>query len=272
MIKVKTDIIESSSFEQFREKNINLISGINNVVESIISDIENNENSLTDKIAAIDTHIKDLSSIYFSFHSMSGNETLIRLKSLLNHYRVEAKANHDRITAAGFLVKKLNHLLSATVYEDSEPFRTISPFPYAETNKNPVIDEKPLPVANKWITFKRNNSWFITRFTFLDTINLAGSDIIYNGHSRITAQTVENQKFDSIDLMRGPGNSSKPNFLMHPHKNGFFYAADFIGKKIYSEKDFVSPMIQKMQDKENKYISGRVRIFGTSHLYIVSNQ
>lgn len=272
MTPIKTSIHENNNFELFREQNITLISGINRTVESIIADIENEENSLMDKVASIDKHIKDLSSIYFSFHSMSGNETLIRLKSLLNIYMTEARANQDRITAARFLVKKLNHLVSGTDYVDSEPFRNISPFPYAGIDKDPGIIKKSSPMGNKWITFKRNNSWFITRFTSLDTINLAGSEIVYKTHGMITAETVEKQKFESVDLMRGPGNSLKPKFLMHPHKNDFFYAADIIGRKIYSAKDFISPMIKKMKKSENKFISGRVRLFGTSHLYIVSNQ
>jgi hypothetical protein len=271
MIHENYEIIGESTFEQFRNNNIAVITAINSTVESIITDIKKDEITINEKITVLDNYIKELTAIYLSFHSMSGTKSILNLQSLINRYKTEAIENHHRIDAAAYLIKKMNHLISDKNHSGPEPFRNYPSASYAELKpeSKKLIDR---PSAYKWVTFSRNNSWFIAEFSKLEIINIAGAEILKSGKNRMIIKTVNNITYHAINLMKSPGRDNLPLLLIKPHESGLYYAADTKGKEIYASKDFVSPIIDKFHDIENSFISGRLRLFGINHLYLINNQ
>jgi hypothetical protein len=271
MIHENYEIIGESTFEQFRNNNIAVITAINSTVESIIADIEKDEITINKKITVLDNYIKELTAIYLSFHSMSGTKTILNLQSLVNRYKTEAIENHRRIDAAAYLIKKLNYLISDKNHSGPAPFRNITSESYAELKpESKKLIERP--TAYKWVTFSRNNSWFIAEFSKLEIINIAGAEILKSGGKRIIIKTINNIEYNALDLMKSPGRENAPVLLIKPHEAGLYYAADTKGKEIYASRDFVSPVVDKFHDIENSFISGRLRLFGINHLYLINNQ
>jgi len=259
-------------YKSFRDSNISTISKTNIAIDFLISGIESDQNSLINKIEIIDKSIEELRSIYLSFHSMAGSETLIRLRTLMQHYRADAEKNKTRIAASHFLIKKIQSLLENKEYTDSEPFRTEREY-IQEIESDQQQREKSEPSGKfKWITFSRNNSWFISRFRNLEiveVIKIFNSDA---GKTRITLEIPDGEKIEALDLMRGPRFPTIPGIGIRLTPEGEFYAADMKGKEIYASEDFISPMITKLDKSSNPLYTGRVRLFGLNHLFLFQKQ
>ena len=260
-------------YNSFKENNLSLISELNRAIDLLLKEIADDQNNLIDKIEDINNKIIELRSIFFSFHSMAGSEKLIRLKELINFYRYDSEKNKSRIAAADFLVRKIGELLLKHDHENYEPFRTTGNISDIYENKMIPINDEGSRVNSryKWITFSRNNSWFISRFTELKIIEVKEFHPHSTINSKITLETPDNEKIDAVDLMRGTETATKPLIGIRLNHNSNFFAADSKGKEIYASKDFITPMKIRL-DINNPLYSGRVRLFGKNHLSLVSEK
>ncbi len=275
MVTLMSDIKPDKSenhYSQFRDGNINLISGISHALSEEIDSIIKKQNSLSSDISSVDDSLEALNKIYLSFHSMAGSEELIRLRTLIQHYRSDAEKNSTRLDASHFLLNKLKNLLEKKANRGTEPFRTGKEY-FQDIEKNQQQRERSEPQGKfKWITFSRNKSWFISRFRNLEIIEVKNIFSDNNIKTRVTLETLNKEKIEAIDLMRSPRLTSIPRISIRLSPNGAFYAADCKGKEIYADKDFISPMITEMNKSSNPIYTGRVRIFGKNHLYIPEYQ
>jgi len=265
------DIKPDNHYSIFRHNNINLIAGISRALEKKIDSIIQNQNSLNSDLYSMNDNLDALNKIYLSFHSMAGSEALARLRTLIQYYSSDSEKNKTRLDASYFLLKKIRKLLENYEHKSIEPFRAKLNDNYDEMNKHIQL-RKPKPEGRfQWITFSRNNSWFISRFTDLKIIEVKEFHLHDKINSKITLETRDNEKIDAIDLMRGTEAVSKPLIGIRLNNTGNFFAADSKGKEIYSSKDFITPMKIRL-DINNPLYSGRVRLFGKNHLSLVSEK
>jgi len=257
-----------NQYSIFRHDNINLISEISRTLETEIDSIMHKLNSLNSNINSMHNGLDSLNRIYFSFHSMAGTEALIRLKILIQRFKSDSEKNRSRIAAAHFLIKKIQDFIDNKEYKNFEPFRTEIGY-IQETIADQLQSESLKPEMKfKWITFSRNNSWFITGFKNLEIIEVKqklDENVIDN---RISLETLNREKIEAIDLMRRNSFSPTPKFGIRLSSDGEFYAADIKGKEIYSMTDFITPMISIIEKKRSPLYTGRVRLFGKNHLLL----
>jgi len=272
MLNTSAESHMSDNFKSFRDSNVSAISKAGIDIDFLISEIENDQNSLIKKIEIIDKSIEELRSIYFSFHSMAGSETLIRLRTVMQHYRSDSEKNKIRIAASHYLIKKLQSYMENKEFRNFEPFRTGGEFIH-EIKTEKLQCEKIEPQGKfKWITFSRNNSWFISRFRSLEIVEVKkflSADAV---KTKITLEITNGEKIEALDLMRGPRFPSIPGIGIRLTPEGEFYAADMKGKEIYASEDFISPMITELDKSANPLYTGRVRLFGLNHLVLFQKQ
>lgn len=271
MSGIKSEPYTTNLFKSFREDNLSLITEINTTIDQLLQEIGNDQNLLINKIDNIDKKVEDLRSIFFSFHSMAGSEKLIRLKQLISRYRLDSEKNRNRIAAAEFLIRKIEELLQKHGSRDYEPFRMSEDFSYEFGKKQSDHDNRVMDRKYKWVTFKRNNSWFISRFSDLEIIEAKEFYTHNKLKSGIILETVNNEKIEAVDLMRNPGGCSKPSIGIRLFRQGSFFAADIKGREIYASKDFITPMTVRI-DIKNPLYTGRVRLFGRNHFSLTSKK
>ncbi len=218
------------------------------------------------------THLKHdieiLMSVYSGFNTIHGNELLKKLHSMIVNYHrkhITEGINFDLIYSILDKIQKQRE-------KDFENFpvldhdqKSIIHYPEQKTIENEVkLSTRPY----KWITFRRNRSWFILPFRTCTTHTTSGFSIIHSEKPDTLWIDLDEETVKTIDFFTDYNREYiKPEFIIEINHGEKFYAADSVGRRIYSRSDIISPLLKGYRNEHRKS-PGRARLFGRNHIVL----
>ncbi len=258
---------EYKDYEELWNFNLQKIEQIHNEIEKSIHDLECKYVDFETAYAAITRQLDVLSSIYSGYNTIHGSESVMRLKAVLESYRKRyTRESLDFNLVYGLLIKIAD--VRDASFED---------FPRLGHDEMPVVvTEGEIPErdysrkSHRWVTFERNRSWFIAPFSVITIIK----------NNDLAIESVEEPDFFTIRI-NGTAAKIKDIFIKsldQPERprcvillDGMTrnYAADRIGRRIYAERDIITPMLKPFRTVRSHPLSpGRLRLFGKNHLLL----
>ncbi|HON79224.1 MAG TPA: hypothetical protein PK544_12085 [Spirochaetota bacterium] len=264
---MRTDLNNSQNneYQVFWQNNLQKLEEINIRIEKILIRLEKQYIEFDSVYDQLNSELDMLSSIYSSFNNLLGLDYLLKLKSLLNDYRKRYTHDSIRFNVLFFLHSKIKELRD-------ESFSKFPELTHSEI-VSPVDTKKyaqSLAMPFKWITFKRNGSWFITAF---DSINVLKIEKVYHaiieeGDTSFIA--VNGKNIEIIDLLNSyrKENKERPNYFVFVTRGGktSCYAVHRMGKRLFAKSDIMSKKLIKYNTLPHH--AGHLRIFGNNHIYI----
>jgi len=259
----KEDII-FQDYNEFWNNNLQKIEEIQNKLNKSLGAIENQYMELNKLFDIFTEEINVLASIYSNFNSIEGKDYILKLKSIGASYKKRFQEEEIDLKTIYFLIEKINKLRD----ESFENFPIITHLDEEEKkekfkgNLNSNYEGRPF----KWITFQRNGSFFIIKFSQVDIIDKNQFKKITKEDNRLYI-TTEDKNYNPIDFFPKENNSDAE--LIIEINNDTSFLADKLGKKIYSRRDFIFTKIEPFKQKlSNNPFYGKVKIFGKNHLFI----
>lgn len=223
------------------------------------------------------TEIDILSSIYAGHNNLKGKEYVLMLKALLQNYK--KRYTHEGISfkTIDFLNSKINKLRELSFGEFPKMENSYSIYKeFSDNGKNTTIDRNvkrynylKSGAKNKWVTFQRNRSWFITPYNRLNIVKAEEAKILKDIDTTIKIN-YENTAIPVIDKFSQFARDKREQlkyFLITENKNKYTcFAVYKFGRIILANKDFIFPRLKAFE--ESKISSGRFRIFGKNHIYL----
>jgi len=262
--------ITQGDYTEFWTNNIQKLDEIHKNLDILLTDLEI-EYSHFDKIYnKIEMDINVLSSIYSSYNSIDGGDYVLKLNAVINEYKKKYTADGIDFKLLNFLNDKINGLRE-------ESFKN---FPEIKHKDQVPEDEKKVKEdysryntrPYKWITFQRNNSWFISSFNDIELIPAEEAEKVKYIKPEIISLKLNNQKYRALDIFAefyDNNKKSDPEFYIIVNEGKKVFAATKIGKKIYSKKDFITPEIHPFDTVKKSSLSrGHFKIFGKNHIYL----
>ena len=208
-----------------------------------------------------------LSSIYSSYNAIEGGEYILRLRSVLQSYR-------NRYTREGLDFNLIQNLLIKIADARSSSFEQFPELYHAEKNvtviKDAAAGRDRLARKYKWITFERNRSWFVSPFT----------NSIIRKNENYPIESYEEPDFVHVGInntvlkikdifSKFPERQKSPGYYLLLNDREKNFAANRIGKQIFSDKDIMTPILRPFENAEaNTLTPGRVRLFGINHILL----
>jgi hypothetical protein len=256
-----------AKYREFWQGNLQVVNEISESLEKTLIKLEEKYFDFDEIYGALTGQLDILSSIYSHYNSLTGHEYILRMKALLDDYR--KRYTHEGIDF------NLLHFLHAKAIELRE--QQISRFPRLEHNGRALEprEDDARPPANpdempfRWICFERNGSWFISSYDTMERIVFRDAEIIpMEGSARYGVMSGSGSIPVTDLFFRPPGNSAPPEsyLIIRERDRRIALAATRVGRKIGARRDFLRERIRTRRD--SGFIRGKVRIFGTTHLYL----
>lgn len=254
-------------YQKFWNANLQKIEQLQQHVETSLNALEANYADFEHFYAGIMRQLDIFSSIYSGYNTLRGSEEVMRLKSLLESYR-------KRYTRESMDFNLINRLMIKICDERNLSFEN---FPVLSHADAPITaDQAAAKGADyslkkyRWITFERNRSWFIARYLNAYSIT----------NDNFAVRPLEDPEYYAVDtgtgvlrvrdIFSGPRqNAHKPRFYIILDDGTRNYAAGSLGRRIFAEHDFVTPLVTPFRNVPWSSLSpGRVRLFGINHLVL----
>jgi hypothetical protein len=251
-------------------------------IESITKDIEKELNTLEKKYfnfesvySEIIRRVGILASIYSSHNNLKGGEYILKLKAILNNYKKRYSHGGIDFKAIYFLNSKINKLRESSFnnfpqMKHSHYVKFDSFIETGDTIDSTIERYNTLKASAKykWISYKRNGSWFLTPYQKFIIVNPGDAKIVTADSKKKI--DFENQQIDITDIFSElvKGKEEPANYYIIIKANNVLscHAAYKLGRVVMSDKNFISPFLKAL--KKNKISPGRFRIFGKNHLYL----
>lgn len=253
-------------------------------LESIAKDLERNFHKLEKKYLDFDkiyneiaTEIDILSSIYASHNNLKGKNYLLKLKALLKNYKKRYTHESINFKLINFLNLKINKLREQSFEEFPKMehsyflFKEISDEDNKEILNGNVKKYKNLKenAKYKWLTYKRNNSWFIVPCRKFYIIK-AEEAKTFHDTDNITTISFQNKLIQVVDKFSQFAKDKKEQvkfFLITENNNNLkCFAIHKFERIILADRDFITPGLKAFP--KSKISAGRFRIFGKNHIYL----
>ena len=251
-------------YRNFWQSNIQSIHQISKELEHTIIELERRSADFDECYETIESKLNTLHAIYRSYATIDGDEYILKLKALVADHRAELERQTVSFNVIHFLLDKIR------TYESEK----IERFPGAEYAEK-KIGYRPIPLTLaenagfKWISFMRNGSWFMARYTRAQIVPSASVKKTDIG-SLPTSIIYEGETYPVRDLF----SASSPEPVLNPElfviieHNGFrCFAADRTGRRIIAGGDALSKKIEPFSS-ENSCARGFVRIAGTRYILL----
>jgi len=254
------------TYTKFWQDNLEKISLVQKDLDRSLNQLEKEYVCFEEVYRELEEDLDLLSSLYAGLNTIEGMEYLQKLRAMIHNYKGLYTREGIDFETLNFLTMKISELRDIS-FEDFPLLEHIdqeksTPPPPGETSG---YDDKPF----KWITFQRNCSWFITCFNTLKIIDAEVTSCSFHKEQNIIEVSVEDRSLEALDIFgefTSPPNNPK-YFIEIDNERA--YAADTLGKRIYSAHDIVSGKITPFNRVAHSSIaSGRVRLFGRQHLFI----
>lgn len=265
----------SETYNTFWQTNLETIDKITQKLEKKILELDNKSVKINNFFKELETEIDTLCSIYSCFNTFAGKGYILKLKAILTNQMQHFKSANMKFDTIYFLIEKINALRN----NNFENFPVLKHF---DTKTPETIPEKTIEsptnvikwnhenAAFKWISFKRNGSWFIipyntklyiqAKFAEYNTDNKDNPFILYN-----------NTKYQVTDLFAKANTIYKSEakiFICLNNKSECF-SADKIGKVFISNKNFISMKTKKF-NINSSLAEGYIKFCGKRYILLKS--
>jgi hypothetical protein len=247
--------------------NLQKLEQIQNEIEKSIHDLENRYVDFETVYASISGQLDILSSIYSGYNTVHGSESVMRLRAVLESYRKRYTRESLDFNLVYSLLIKIADMRNAS-FED---------FPRLSHDEMPmVVTEGETPArdysrrSHKWVTFKRNRSWFIAPFSIIAIAKNIDFTIASVEEPDYLNIGISGKNVRTKDIfIRSLDNPGSPRCVIMLDGMTRNYAADRIGRRIYADRDIISPMLRPFRTVRSHPLSpGRLRLFGKNHLLL----
>lgn len=255
-----------STYTKFWQDNLEKISLVQKDLDRSLNQLEKKYVCFEEVYRELEEDLDLLSSLYAGLNTIEGMEYIQRFRAMIHNYKNLYTREGIDFETLNFLTMKINELRDIS-FED---FPLLDHIEGKKPLKEPAketsgYDDKPF----KWITFQRNCSWFIAFFNTLKIIDAEVTSCSLQKEQNIIEVSIEDRSIEALDIFgefTSPPNT--PKYFIEIN-NRRAYAADTLGKRIYSAHDIVSGRITPFNRVAHSSIaSGRVRFFGRQHLFI----
>jgi hypothetical protein len=247
--------------------NLQKIELIHQRIGESIRELEGNYAVFESLYADLDRQLDILSSIYAGYNTIPGLEDIMKLKAVLRDYR-------RRYTREGMDFDLVHSLMQDIADARSAAFESfpalshdsISPASAAQAPTRKDYSGKKY----KWITFERNRSWFIVPYREISIRTNSNFPVVSVEEPDIIHVEMDNRVIRARDIfMKLPEEPDAPGYflLLDREKNNL--AAGRLGREIFSDHDFISPMVRPYTKAAGNTLSpGRIRLFGRNHILL----
>jgi hypothetical protein len=247
--------------------NLQKIEQIHQRVEESIRELENNYAVFESRYADLDHQLDILSSIYAGYNTIAGLEDIMKLKAVLRTYR-------KLYTREGMDFDLVHSLMVKIADARSVAFESFPALSHESPGAAPVRHE-PARIDYsgkkfKWITFERNRSWFIVPYQDMVIRRNTGFPIISVEEPDILNVEMDKRIIRARDIfIRSLEEPDAPDYFILIDQERKNLTAGRLGREIFSDHDFISPMIKPYKKATANTLSpGRVRLFGRNHLVL----
>lgn len=247
--------------------NLQKIEQIHQRVEESIRILETNYAGFEARYADLDHQLDILSSIYAGYNTIAGLEDIMKLKAVLRTYR-------ERYTREGMdfdLVHSLMERISDARSVSFESFPALShDSSDASTGRTDTVRKDYSGKKYKWITFQRNHSWFIVPYRSIEIKRSSGFPVVSIEEPDFINVNIDGRIVRSRDIfIKFPDGPENPRYILMIDGDRNNLAAGSLGREIYSDHDFISPMIKPFTKASSNALSpGRIRLFGRNHILL----
>lgn len=258
------------NYSDFWSDNIQKIEIIQNELQRSVLELEKKYTNFEPIYSKVESLINLLWNIYTDYNVISGIEYLRGLKKTIALYK-------RRYTREGIDFEQMNNLILSISTELNKSFQDFpekipDEFSFADVKSmdRPLIMPEYSGYAYKWVTFKRNGSWFITRFDDIKILNKKNFEIKSRTGPETAVVSTGKETMEAKDIFSDVvNNTEEPGYLVLLENSMKNYIATFIGRRIFSKKDIISPHIKPFKEIAKSVISpGRIRLFGSSHIFL----
>jgi hypothetical protein len=247
--------------------NLQKIEQIHQRVKESIRWLEDDYTVFESRYADLDRQLDILSSIYAGYNTIAGLEDILKLKAVLRDYRRRYTREGMDFDLVQSLLEKISDARSASF----ESFPALS-----HDSAPPVPATPPAPTRKdysgkkfKWITFERNRSWFIVSYRNMTIRRNTGFPIVSVEEPDILHVEIGNSVVMARDIfIRSLEEPEAPDYFIQIDGD-LTLAAGRPGREIFSDHDFISPMVRPFKRAAANTLSpGRVRLFGRNHIFL----
>ncbi|MBN2403895.1 MAG: hypothetical protein JXN64_16080 [Spirochaetes bacterium] len=265
-------------YNDFWQNSLQRLEGITKNLEQNFHKLEQKYYDFSKFYDEIITEIDILASIYSSHNNLKGIDYILKLKSVLAHYKKRYSREGIDFKIIHFLNSKINKLRELSIAEFPKMEHSYSVYkdiPDDKASTDPNVrryNELKNTARYKWITYKRNGSWFITRFSKFQIIRQEESQLSDSHDSDEPCIKIKNNDtvlpvIDIFSKFQGNGKEQIELFLIVKLKSKLkCFAVKKLGKIILADGDFITPRLKPFA--KSKLSSGRFRIFGKNHIYL----
>jgi|GEM_PF-3992250 len=219
----------------------------------LLTEIRNkteNENRLIDRLRL---NIHELIRVYENFPELINQEKLYRLNTISEYLNSRNIKSYGQINIMLNLLEKCK--------ENTE---NIAPNYFSKESHNNSCHTGYSLKKHQWITFKRNNSWFITEYREYEYVENTDSKKFPESENTMKLNNMTCKFWDPIS------SSTKikitPDFFLILNQD-MAIPVDKKGKRIASDRVSIFN-IEPLQTSSENIITGKTRIMGKSYLYI----
>ncbi len=250
--------------------NLQTIEDIQSDIEKSLIELEREYHKFEPIYYRAERLVKILTSIYSSYNAIDGKDYLLKLSAVIQEYR-------ERYTRKGIDLELLNFLNSKVTELRDKSFQEFPAlsheyvYPGEEREECPETstvlyhaEKRPY----KWVSFQRNRSWFISRFSDLELIYPESCESMVRKEGMIQI-LFKDRSIQCEDIFsKYESEKEPPKYFLALDGASNNYVATAVGKRVFSHSDIISPRIKPFPEKEHPWSPGHVRIFGRNHIVI----
>lgn len=272
MKKFNPDILNDYSYSKFLTGNREILHDLNSQLKGITTRITTQHERMLEEIEELFYKINVSTAINQSYSDIRLSESIIKLKAILNDFKSKMDSNTSNLKVIRHILNKIDKL-NEKIFTESDTLKDTDETEYVKAeivngNEPEKIVEKQ-EFTYKWITFRRNNSWFIVPFNEFEKIDTRERIKFINPENGFSEAILDSRRIFIMDFMKNLNNEDiYPKYILILNSGTSYYAADIIGKQIHSNRDIIHPLINEISGKNKRFYIGRVKIMGKNHFYI----
>jgi hypothetical protein len=254
-------------YRDYWENNRNLFSTLANSLERKLVELEKQSYQFDDTYREIESALTTLSSLYSKFGSSLVNEFLLRMRSHVRDHRTEIGKQKIAFNIIHFLYEKIRSFENER-FSSFPSIEGLSEDAPQETIIRPIHHDENAPF--KWISFRRNNSWFLSYYKTLDIVPYRIVPFVPNTGGLDNIIEYNNSKYIVEDILSSSAANPPVDPLYYIIINDTTvrcFAADKKGRRFLSTHDFINKKIEPFHSRINQ-AKGFVTLAGIRHIYL----
>jgi hypothetical protein len=263
--------LKYKSYNKFWQQNAESIDKISQKLEKEIIAFEKESQSVNSFLNSIEISLDSLCSIYSAFNTIAGRDYILKLKAVISKQKRLLTNGHNKFDTIFYLLDRINKLKKESLQafpalkHDHTNIDNKALFIKPDSNKTSIINKKSF----KWITFKRNGSWFITPYKDKFHIKANQTNQVSQNSSAEKKVFYRRKKYTVIDLfsISYKTHYTEPEIYLNIDNSEYFYSIDMFGKTFMANNNFVKKSIHRFK-KRSTISQGYVRFAGQRYIYL----